>query len=198
MRSGWITVLALVLSAIMWAQAPSSQNTTDDQQESQAEPNAPPRSDTRRATPPSTHESSSKQTKIDLSPPPGEWSDIPGPNEGAASDVQEFRRWDPHKADKAVEVGDFYFKRGNYLAAASRYREALEWKSNDAIATFRLAEALEKLGQFAEARKSYSAYLKILPKGPFAERSRQGVSRLKDKPDQPAVSRREPTGYGQR
>ncbi len=117
--------------------------------------------------------SSSKETKLGLEKPSGSAQ----PSE---SDVSELRAYDPHRAEKNIEVGDFYFKRGNYKAASSRYREALEWKPNDAVATFRLAEALEKDGQFSEARTRYAAYLKILPKGEYAEKAKKALQRLNE------------------
>jgi tetratricopeptide (TPR) repeat protein len=80
---------------------------------------------------------------------------------------------------KDVEVGDFYFKRKNYHAALDRYKEALYYKDNDAVATFRLAVCLEKLGDPAEARKYYEQYLKILPEGPFAKEAQASLERLK-------------------
>ncbi len=132
--------------------------------------NAPPRSDDSR----DDTSSSSKDTKIDLTPPPGD-ANHPG---SAIDDVSEFHVYDPHKAEKDVEVGDYYFKRKNYAAAISRYRGALKWKPNDAIATFRLAEALEKTGQLEEARQNYQDYLRILPNGPFAAQARGAVQRL--------------------
>ena len=98
------------------------------------------------------------------------------------------KRWDPHKADKDVEIGDFYFKRGNYVAAESRYYEALTWQDNHAIANYRLGVVEEKLGKFTDARKHYREYLKLLPEGDFAGQSKQGLDRLKDKPDQPVRS----------
>jgi tetratricopeptide (TPR) repeat protein len=119
--------------------------------------------------------SSSNDTKIDLSPPP---DDANHPGADASSDITEFHVYDPHKADKDVEVGDFYFKRKNYPAAISRYRGALKWKPNDAIATFRLAQALEKVGSLEDARANYQAYLKILPRGPFAEDAKKALQRL--------------------
>lgn len=122
-------------------------------------------------------ESSSKDTQIDLSPPPGD--DIQHPDSvGPDDDVSEMQLWDPHKAMKNVEVGDFYFKRGNYRAAESRYREALKWKSNDANATYKLAQSLEKLKDFSEAKKYYESYLKILPSGELADQSKEAVERL--------------------
>lgn len=120
-------------------------------------------------------ESSSRDNQIDLSPPPGD--DVN--HEGAAmSDVGEFHAWDPHKAAKDVEVGDFYFKDKNYRAAESRYSEALQWKPNDAEATFKLGQAQEKLGKKEDAVKNYEAYLKILPGGEFASEAKKAIDRL--------------------
>ena len=97
------------------------------------------------------------------------------------SDVGEFKPWNPHKAQKNIEVGDYYAKQKNYRAAISRYREALEYKPKDALATFKLAETLEKVNAYQEARDDYEAYLIILPHGPLADKARSGVERLKDK-----------------
>jgi hypothetical protein len=160
---------------------------------------APPRSDQPRLPvlkprPGATGgESSSKETPPDLSPPPEdakthpdsgpalrEAEDAAGLHEGdEIGGVQEFKPWNPHKAEKDVEVGDFYFKRKNYRAALDRYREALYYKNDDALATFRLAVCQEKLGDTDEARKAYAAYLKILPHGPSAGEAQQALSRLK-------------------
>ena len=110
----------------------------------------------------------------------------PGPPPEAPDDsVSEFRPWDPHKAMKDVEIGDFYFKRENYRGALSRYCEALQYKPNDAIATFRIAEALEKLGDLAGAQTYYEGYLKILPGGPFAAQARKALERIKARAEQP-------------
>jgi tetratricopeptide (TPR) repeat protein len=125
-----------------------------------------------------TGESSSKSTKIDLSPPPGEPGAAPGADTDSSSDVQEMKPWNPHKADKNVEVGDFYFRDRNYRAAASRYKEALYWQDNHAIATEHLAEALEKMGDFNGARQYYQNYLKILPNGPDADKVKEALQRL--------------------
>jgi tetratricopeptide (TPR) repeat protein len=95
-----------------------------------------------------------------------------------SGEVSEFHPWDPHKAAKDVEVGDFYFKRKNYVGAESRYREALLYKDNDAIATFHLAVCLEKMNRPDEARQEYESYLKILPYGPQAEDAKKAIARL--------------------
>jgi tetratricopeptide (TPR) repeat protein len=129
-------------------------------------------------------ESSSKDTRVDLSPPKDDeknhpLSSVPSTDDNnAASDVQEMHPWDPHKAAKDVEVGDFYFKQKNYKAAIARYKDALIYKSNDAIAEYRLAESLDKSGSGQEAIPHYQAYLKILPHGPDAENAQKALTRL--------------------
>lgn len=133
-------------------------------------------------------ESSSKDTQVDLTPPTDDAkahpqsAEILMDAEASASgngELTEFHPWDPHKAAKNIEVGDFYFKRKNYRAAEDRYREALLYKDNDALATFRLAVCLEKMDQPEEARKEYESYLKILPHGPQAEEANKAIDRLK-------------------
>jgi len=142
---------------------------------------APPPKDNRKAPPRSDKiapdESSSKQTEIDVAPPSGD-EKHPGAED---SEFNEFHPWDPHKAAKCIEVGDYYFKQGNYRGAVSRYQEALEWKPKDAEATYKLGEVQEKTGEFAAAMGNYQAYLKLLPKGPYAEKAQKGVDRLKTK-----------------
>lgn len=177
--------LVMLFMALVWAQAQSSGGQDQASPSASSEPqagqqNSPPRSD----QPRDPGESSSKDTKVDLSRPPDDYSH---PGAGIA-DTMEFHPYDPHKAEKDIEVGDFYFKRKNYPAAESRYREALEYKPNDAIATYRLAETLDKRGSSKEARSFYEAYIKILPHGPYAEDARKALSRLgATKPESPAV-----------
>ena len=122
----------------------------------------------------------------------------PGPPPDAPDDsVSEFRSWDPHKAMRDVEIGDFYFKRENYKGALSRYCEALQYKPNDAAATFRIAESLEKFGDLAGARTYYQAYLKILPRGPFAAQSSKALDRLQGQDKLPDKHVAEQYGCGQ-
>jgi len=103
----------------------------------------------------------------------------------ADSDVREMTPWDPMKADRNVEIGEYYMTLKNYPAAISRFREALYWKKDDAMAQLRLGQALETVGQYAEARKSFEGYLKILPAGKFAPLARKALERMKGKADSP-------------
>jgi TolA-binding protein len=123
-------------------------------------------------------ESSSNQTRIDISPPKEDAKNHP---DSDVSDVTEMHVWNPHKAEKDLEVGEFYLKRKNYRAAEDRFREALTYKPGDAIATFRLAETLEEQGKYAEAQSNYGDYLKILPEGKFAPDAKRGLERSAQK-----------------
>jgi tetratricopeptide (TPR) repeat protein len=161
-----------------------------DSSHSQHAPNlTPPRSDRVQVDDlgPALGDSSSKDTEVDLAAPTDDAKNHPKSSSAVADaeagmspgGISEFHSWDPHQASKEVEVGDFYYKRGNYRAAESRYREALSYKQNDAVATFRLAQCLEKLGLLDDARSEYESYLKILPHGPEAERAEKIIERLK-------------------
>jgi tetratricopeptide (TPR) repeat protein len=130
--------------------------------------------------------SSSRDTKIDITPPkddakshPNSSSAVVDAETEASSDVQELHPWDPHKAAKDVEVGDFYFRRKNYRASLDRYREALLYKPDDAVANFRMAESFEKLDEPDEAATHYQEYLKILPRGPLSASAEKALARLK-------------------
>jgi tetratricopeptide (TPR) repeat protein len=133
-------------------------------------------------------ESSSHDTRIDISPPKDDAKNHPASQaavedlEGSevvdASGVQEFHPWNPMKALKNMEVGDFYFKRKNYRAALERYKEALYYKNGDALASYRVAVCQEKLGDKAEARKYFEQYLKILPEGPLAKDAHSSLAKL--------------------
>ena len=150
----------------------------------------PPRSDSVQADDLGTGvgESSSKDTELDLSPPSDDAKAHPQSSaalaeaEAATSGtggITELHIWDPYKAAKDIEIGDFYFKRQNYRAAEDRYREALRYKDNDAVATIRLAVCLEKLRIWDDARAEYESYLKILPHGPQASEAEKALNRLK-------------------
>ena len=83
--------------------------------------------------------------------------------------------FNPLQASKELKTGDFYFKKGNYKAAARRYREATRWDPTSAQAFLRLGEASEKLHDQNGAQEAYSKYLEIAPDTKDAERIRKKV-----------------------
>jgi len=115
-------------------------------------------------------ESSSRDSQVDF-------HNQPIPKTPANSAAVEYP-FDPHKAAKDVEVGNFYFSRKNYRAALDRFQEALRYKPNDAEGTYELARTLEKMDLLTQAYQSYNKYLEILPEGPSAKDSREAIKRL--------------------
>ncbi len=172
-----LVLIGLWLAAGAGAQEPPVEQVPVDKSAPAPKDNrqSPPRSDGIPAG-----ESSSKQTETDIAPPADDAKTHPGADLGE-SEVDEFTPWNPMKAMKDVEVGDFYYKKENYNAAISRYREALEFKPHDAEATFKLAEALTKTGDTAGAIENYRAYLKILPNGPYAKKAHEALEKLRAK-----------------
>jgi Flp pilus assembly protein TadD len=195
LRGLGFAVIGLALVAGAQQQNSSDPNTSKKRAEEDSQQSAPrfapPRSDSVQAEAlgSATGQSSSKDTQMDLAPPDDDakahpqssaaMADADAEILGGSSRISEFHSWDPHKAAKSIEVGDFYFKRGNYRAAEERYREALRYKDNDAVATIKLAVSLEKLGIMDDARLEYESYLKILPHGPEAGQAQKAIDRLK-------------------
>jgi len=171
----FLLALCLCLAAASFGQSPQGEKDPNQNQ-------PPPRSERDREA----GESSSRDTRIDLSPPKDDAkehpnSTLPADEVGGdtSADVQEFHPYDPHRAAKDLEVGDFYFKKKNYRAALDRYREALFYKPNDALSNFRMAQAFEKLNQPDEAAEHYQEYLKILPNGPLSDEAKKALGKLK-------------------
>jgi len=179
--------LALMLSAYGQKESPTTKPgdnppppRSDTVTDTQAPPTetAPekPRQNTPAASP---TDSSSKSTQVDLSPPIGDIQQHPDseiPQE--LGGTTELRPWNPHRAEKDIEVGDYYFKQKNYRGAESRYRDALLYKPNDAVATFRMAQITERTGRVVEAQQYYQDYLKNLPRGSYASDCHKALERL--------------------
>ena len=94
-----------------------------------------------------------------------------------AQPVQE-ETYDPLHAQKAVEVGEFYMKKGDVDAAIERFQDAIRLRSNFARPRLLLGEAYEKKGEKAEAAKYYKEYLAIVPKAPDAAKIRKKIEKL--------------------
>ncbi|MFY9585068.1 MAG: tetratricopeptide repeat protein [Candidatus Acidiferrales bacterium] len=86
--------------------------------------------------------------------------------------------FDPLHAEKNIEVGNYYMKKGNYDAAIERFQEAARLKPNFARPYRLLGEAYEKKGDKAEAMKAYRKYLEILPAAEDAGKIHKRVEKL--------------------
>ncbi len=176
-RFVFISLLCLFMGG--WAIAQQqSQPDQDQPDQNQAPPRSAPQGE--------PGESSSRDTRVDLSPPKDDAKNHPNsgvvetnPEDEPPPDTQEMHPWNPYRATKDDEVGEYYFKKKNYRAALARYQDALVWKEKDAVANFRMAQCYEKLDQPDQAIPHYEEYLKILPDGPYAKESRKALQKLK-------------------
>ena len=66
------------------------------------------------------------------------------PPEEDASIVKQDYSFNPVRSRRDVEVGNFYFKKGDWKAAAGRFREATLWNEGNAEAWLRWGETEEK------------------------------------------------------
>lgn len=97
------------------------------------------------------------------------------PEEDEALVKKEYS-FNPLQAQKELQVGNYYFKTGNYRAALGRFREAVQWNENYAEAYLRMSEAHDKLKDPAAARKALGKYLELEPNGKQAEQVRKRLS----------------------
>src|SRR2546426_12644721 len=84
------------------------------------------------------------------------------PEEDEALVPKEYS-FNPLQAAKELKVGNYYFKKGNYRAAAQRFQEATKWDGTLAEAYLRLGEAKDKQHDRKAAVDADTKDLEIAP-----------------------------------
>jgi tetratricopeptide (TPR) repeat protein len=87
--------------------------------------------------------------------------------------------FNPLQAEKEVTVGNYYYKKGSYRAAANRFREATKWNQGYGEAWLRLGEAAEKQKDAQTAKEAFAKYLEISPETKEAAEVRKKLAKLK-------------------
>jgi tetratricopeptide (TPR) repeat protein len=87
--------------------------------------------------------------------------------------------WDPLRAEKDLEVGQYYMRKGDVDAAIDRFQDATTAKPGYAIPFRFLGEAQEKRGLKKEAIKSYSRYLDLYPHAGDGDKIRRKIDKLR-------------------
>src|SRR5262245_49964460 len=100
------------------------------------------------------------------------------PEEDEALAPKEYS-FNPLQAAKELRVGNYYFKKGNYRAAAQRFSEATKWNGTLAEAFLRLGEAKEKQHDKKAAAEAYAKYLEIAPDAKDAAEVRKRLDKLR-------------------
>ncbi len=108
--------------------------------------------------------------------------------------VGELEPSDPYHAEKSLEIGKFYMKKGKYDAAIERFQEAIAYKPKFAIPRRLIAEAYEKKNDKAAAIEWYRKYLEVLPQAEDAEKVRKRIEALSKELERRAAKRKARSG----
>ncbi len=115
----------------------------------------------------------------DSQPPPANKKATPQKNkDNATESADDQPKWDPLRAEKDIEVGQYYMKKGDVDAAIDRFQDATDAKPGYAVPFKYLGEAQEKKGLKKPAAKSYQRYLDLYPKAEDAEKIRKKIEKL--------------------
>jgi outer membrane protein assembly factor BamD (BamD/ComL family) len=95
--------------------------------------------------------------------PPKEEPRTQEPKEEDVEYAEREYTFNPLQAEKEMKVGQFYFKKGSWRAAAMRFEEATKWNPGLAPAYLRLGEALERAGDTKAAQGAFAKYLELAP-----------------------------------
>jgi tetratricopeptide (TPR) repeat protein len=106
----------------------------------------------------------------------------PKPNsntDNATKSAPDQPTWDPLRAEKDLEVGQYYMHKGDVDAAIDRFEDAVTAKPGYAIPFRFLGEAQEKKGLKREALKSYTRYLDLYPHAEDRSKIEKKIEKLR-------------------
>ena len=122
-------------------------------------------------------ESKPQQKPEQKTPPPKQQQQEEAPPEEDESLKPKEFSFNPLEAERDIRIGNYYFKRGRYPAALSRYQEATKWNPNMAEAYLHIGETAEKMKDKATAKQAYQKYIEMAPDSKDAERLKKKVGR---------------------
>ncbi|HTA56854.1 MAG TPA: tetratricopeptide repeat protein [Candidatus Baltobacteraceae bacterium] len=112
-------------------------------------------------------------------PPPSQPKSKPKKNvDSAVSSAPDQPQWDPLRAEKDLDVGKYYMKKGDIDAAIDRFEDATTAKPGYAIPFLYLGEAYEKKGKKKPAVKAYQRYLDLYPHAEDGDKIRKKIEKL--------------------
>src|SRR5258705_12917504 len=100
--------------------------------------------------------------------------------DSATKNAPDQPAWDPLRAEKDLEVGQYYMKKGDLDAAIDRFQDATTAKPGYAIPFRYLGEAQEKKGLRKQAIASYSRYLDLYPHAEDGDKIRKKIDKLRN------------------
>jgi len=85
----------------------------------------------------------------------------------------------PLEAKRNIDVGNFYWKKGDYLGALDRYRDATHYNPSSAEAFLKVGETEEKLHHGDKAKAAFEKVIKIAPDSKFAAEAKKKLGSIK-------------------
>ena len=114
---------------------------------------------------------SAQESALDKGPPPPYVDAAPPPEPSEPV-------YDPLRANKSLEIGTFYLKRGNYDAAIERFQDAAHFQPKLARPYSLLGEAYERKGDVDNALVFYKKYLEVYRTAPDREKILKRIEKL--------------------
>jgi tetratricopeptide (TPR) repeat protein len=121
-------------------------------------------------------DSASKPADQQDAPPPK--APVKPNKDNATQNAPDQPNWDPLRAEKDLEVGQYYMHKGDVDAAIDRFQDATLAKPGYAIPFRFLGEAQEKKGLKKQAIKSYQRYLDLYPHAEDGDKIRKKIEKL--------------------
>jgi tetratricopeptide (TPR) repeat protein len=104
----------------------------------------------------------------------------PKPNtDTATQNAADQPMWDPLRAERDLEVGQYYMHKGDVDAAIDRFQDAALAKPGYAIPFRFLGVAQEKKGLKRDAIQSYTRYLDLYPHAEDKEKIEKKIEKLR-------------------
>jgi tetratricopeptide (TPR) repeat protein len=79
----------------------------------------------------------------------------------------------PLESDRNIRVGNYYWHKGKFRAAAGRYSRATKYNPNSPEAFFKLGEAEEKLKNAEAARQAFKKVMALSPDSKLASEAKR-------------------------
>src|ERR1700676_5369562 len=98
--------------------------------------------------------------------------------DNATQNAPDQPKWDPLRAEKDMQVGQYYMHKGDVDAAIDRFEDATTAKPGYALPFRLLGEAQEKKGLKKQAIKSYTRYLDLYPKAEDKDKIQKKIDKL--------------------
>ena len=113
-------------------------------------------------------------------PPPAKPQEVEPPEEDESL-IPETCVLNPLEASRNITAGNFYFKKGNFRAAANRFKRASCWDPTSTEALLKLGESEEKLKDRDGAREAYEKYLALAPDSKNAAEIKKRIAKYPPK-----------------